>query len=502
VRRLHGRAGAPLAVLTLCVALALSAGPGAGPALGKPGNGSSTGAAHHPHPATAYPSQQQVVDARASARRKAEDVGRIKARLLLANQRLESAATRAEQASEAYNGALWRLQQAKDKLRAARTAAAGAQRTVAAQRDRIGALVAQSYQDGGNLTTLHAMAGADGPQGVLDQYVAFQGASSSFEADYQRFDAAESLAQVFERRAARAKAEQVQMTVAAHQARDHAVAMEQGAQAEAAQIATEKDRLIRQLAAAQDISVSLARQRQSALEEIARQRAVERARREAIAAARAKAVAEARAHAQAAARQRAADAALAAAKARASQQRSGHKPGQHADGGANDNPGNGGGNGGDDGGGNGGGNGSGNGSGASPPPPPTPAPDPGPPSPSGGAAQAIRYAKAQLGEPYQWGAAGPGSWDCSGLTMRAWGSAGVSLAHYTVAQYDEGTPISVSDLRPGDLVFWSSNGRPSGIHHVAMYIGGGQIIHAPRTGRPVEIDDMYYWIPPDFFVRV
>jgi cell wall-associated NlpC family hydrolase len=86
--------------------------------------------------------------------------------------------------------------------------------------------------------------------------------------------------------------------------------------------------------------------------------------------------------------------------------------------------------------------------------------------------------------------------------MGAWGSAGRALPHYSVAQYETSTPISVSQLRPGDLVFWSSNGRPGGIHHVAMYIGGGQIIHAPRTGRPVEIDSMYYWIPPTFFARV
>jgi cell wall-associated NlpC family hydrolase len=86
--------------------------------------------------------------------------------------------------------------------------------------------------------------------------------------------------------------------------------------------------------------------------------------------------------------------------------------------------------------------------------------------------------------------------------MKAWASAGTYLPHYSVAQYDAGVPVSVTDVRPGDLVFWSSNGQPSGIHHVAMYIGNGQIIHAPRTGRPVEIDDMYYWIPPDFFIRV
>jgi cell wall-associated NlpC family hydrolase len=60
----------------------------------------------------------------------------------------------------------------------------------------------------------------------------------------------------------------------------------------------------------------------------------------------------------------------------------------------------------------------------------------------------------------------------------------------------------VADLQPGDLVFWSSNGSPSGIHHVALYLGAGQILHAPRTGRPVAVDDMYYWVPPTFFGRV
>jgi cell wall-associated NlpC family hydrolase len=86
--------------------------------------------------------------------------------------------------------------------------------------------------------------------------------------------------------------------------------------------------------------------------------------------------------------------------------------------------------------------------------------------------------------------------------MNAWAAAGVSLPHYSVAQYAATTPVSVADLQPGDLVFWSSNGSPSGIHHVAMYLGGGRIIHAPRTGRPVEIDDMNYWVPPTFFGRV
>ena len=125
------------------------------------------------------------------------------------------------------------------------------------------------------------------------------------------------------------------------------------------------------------------------------------------------------------------------------------------------------------------------------PHPGPPPPAPGPPAPSGGAGAAIRFAKAQLGEPYRWGATGPGSWDCSGLTMGAWALGGRSLPHYSVAQYDAGTRISVERRpRPGDLLFWTSNGRPSGIHHVALYLGGGSFIEAPHTGAnvPLQLD--------------
>ncbi|NHA00790.1 C40 family peptidase [Nocardioides sp. W3-2-3] len=107
----------------------------------------------------------------------------------------------------------------------------------------------------------------------------------------------------------------------------------------------------------------------------------------------------------------------------------------------------------------------------------------------------------RLGEPYLWGAAGPGSWDCSGLTAGAWSAGGKSLPHYSVAQYDVSTPISAADLRPGDLVFWGDGGGPSTIHHVALYVGDGRIIHAPRTGRPVTEESMYYWRTPDFYAR-
>ncbi len=127
--------------------------------------------------------------------------------------------------------------------------------------------------------------------------------------------------------------------------------------------------------------------------------------------------------------------------------------------------------------------------------------DPTPPAPSGGAGAAIAFAKKLLGEPYKWGATGPDSWDCSGLTMGAWAAGGVSLPHWSVAQYQVSTPISRANLRPGDLVFWGSSGSPSSIYHVAIYLGGGQIIHAPRTGRDVEIVSIDYWRAPNFFAR-
>lgn len=124
-----------------------------------------------------------------------------------------------------------------------------------------------------------------------------------------------------------------------------------------------------------------------------------------------------------------------------------------------------------------------------------------PPAPAGGAQAAIAYARAQIGEPYRWGASGPGSWDCSGLTAKAWEAGGTSLPHYSVAQYDASTPVTAGQLQPGDLVFWGEGGNPESIYHVALYVGSGRIIHAPRTGRPVTEESIGYWRTPDFYAR-
>jgi cell wall-associated NlpC family hydrolase len=102
-------------------------------------------------------------------------------------------------------------------------------------------------------------------------------------------------------------------------------------------------------------------------------------------------------------------------------------------------------------------------------------------------AKALAYAKAQLGEPYARSGAGPSSWDCSGLTMMAWGSVGVSLPHSSRQQFSRGRPVAKSDLQLGDLVFFYSD-----IHHVGLYAGNGQVIHAPRPGKSVEYIKMSY----------
>ena len=88
-----------------------------------------------------------------------------------------------------------------------------------------------------------------------------------------------------------------------------------------------------------------------------------------------------------------------------------------------------------------------------------------------------------IGKPYVFGADGPDSYDCSGLTKEAWGSVGVYLDHYTKDQWNEGTPVTRDHLEPGDLVFF----YPGSLHHVAIYVGGGMVVHAPHTGDHVRM---------------
>jgi cell wall-associated NlpC family hydrolase len=95
---------------------------------------------------------------------------------------------------------------------------------------------------------------------------------------------------------------------------------------------------------------------------------------------------------------------------------------------------------------------------------------------------ALKYALQQVGDVYVWAASGPTRWDCSGLTMRAFRQAKVSLPHSSRVQIRYGKSVSSGSLKPGDLVFF---GKP--ISHVAIYMGGGKMVHAPRPGKRVEV---------------
>jgi len=114
-------------------------------------------------------------------------------------------------------------------------------------------------------------------------------------------------------------------------------------------------------------------------------------------------------------------------------------------------------------------------------------------------AAVTRFALAQLGKPYVWGATGPDSWDCSSLTMAAWAAAGITLPRTTFAQVLTGSPVpSTAGLQPGDLIFTAGlDGTPASPGHVGIYLGDiagtPSLIHAPRTGKTVEIQALSAW---------
>ena len=117
------------------------------------------------------------------------------------------------------------------------------------------------------------------------------------------------------------------------------------------------------------------------------------------------------------------------------------------------------------------------------------------PAAAGKVAKVLKYAYAQLNKPYRFGGAGERTFDCSGLVMRAWASAGVSLSHSAAAQQRSGRRVPLSQLQPGDLVFW---GNPA--YHVGIYVGGGKILDAPHTGTVVQIQPI--WGRPSSAVRL
>jgi cell wall-associated NlpC family hydrolase len=108
---------------------------------------------------------------------------------------------------------------------------------------------------------------------------------------------------------------------------------------------------------------------------------------------------------------------------------------------------------------------------------------------------AVAFALAQLGKPYVWGGNGPDGFDCSGLVQQAFRRAGVSLPRVASDQYAATTPVRANQLRRGDLLFWSSDGSTRGIHHIALYLGDGTYVEAPKAGTRIRIHKLNrgYW---------
>ena len=452
------------------------------------------------------PTREQIRSAQQDEANAARDVGSIKTELAAADQRVIDLGVEAGRLAEAYNGSVYRLQQARKEVRQRSKSVDQAKARLDRTTRRLSSALASNAAQSTELRNLATLLGENGPRELLEQTSGFDSIDDALAADLQRYDARKQVYGVLENRAENAVDRREDLAAAARQAKDAADSAVDAAEDAASGLRATRDGLIRELAEAQGVSEGLVRERQH---DLARER-------------RKDALEQAQDNEDEQAPPDDGDTTTPPPDEDTApppddgdtttpppdettpppEENTQTPPPDNDDDGSDETPppdddaNDGGGddtpppdnNGGNN---NGGNNNGGNNNGGNNNPPPV----------KGGVEQAISYAKAQLGEPYVWAAAGPDSWDCSGLTMQAWASAGVSLPHWSVAQYGATTPVSVSSIRRGDLLFWS-NGSSSSIYHVALYLGNGMMIHAPRPGRSVEIVSIYYWILPDLASRV
>ena len=420
---------------------------------------------------TDVPSRAEVRSARAATDQGERDVTSVRADLARVDLLVEQEARTAQQAAEAFNGARYAAQQARKEAQAAHVADLAAQEYVERVRLAYAELVRGSLTTNRDLEALSSIMAADGLTEMLDLTSSYRVVGSTLDARYDEVAAAQDEAAAASVEAETAQTQAVQAREDAELQRDRTKAASQRARAQAADLAARAQSLVAELARLEGVSVAVAQQRQDGLARRAAQRAEAQAAEAATQAATAQV----------------ADSQVADSQVDGSPDEPG--PAVAVDPTPTPNP-----------------------TPAEPaepepaPAPTTPSAPPSPstsssPAPASGAQAAVDFARAQLGERYVWAAAGPDAWDCSGLTMGAWAAGGKSLPHYSVAQYDASTPIAASERQPGDLVFWASSSDPSSIYHVALYVGDDRIIHAPRAGRPVSEDSLFYWIPPTFYTR-
>mgnify|MGYP000423782822 FL=1 len=407
-----------------------------------------------PQMAQAAPSEEEIAAAQAAEEAAKMSVAQIEVKLAEVNASAATAMQNAQIAGEDLNEANIALNEATATANQASADADAAEAAFQEGKQQIASVAQAAYRNGGG--TLDALApylDSDGLRSVETKQAGISSFSASAEAKMQNVAALEQVAKVTRDAANTALANQQAATDEVQKRTDAANQAATAAQNEAARVAAQRGAYVQELATKQNTTVELINQREAALE-------AERQEAARIAAEQAAAAAEAQRQADAAAAAERAAAAAAAADASSS---------YDADDDDDDDS-------------------------YSAPSYSYEEPSYSAPSYSGGGADtAIATAKSYLGVPYVWGGESYGGVDCSGLTMLAWESAGVDLPHLSRAQYGYGTHVPIGSMEAGDLIFWSSNGTQSGIYHVAIYLGGGQMIEAPTFGVPVRITGVYSW---------